>query len=266
MTIQLYNGDCLEVMRDIPDQSVDMILCDLPYGTTQNRWDSIIPLDDLWGQYKRVIRPGAAVVLFCQVPFSIKLGASNLEWLRYEWIWQKANPTGFLNANRAPMKEHENILVFCEKAPPYNPQRTPSAKKNGMSGSGSSNYGKYRNKRDNPNNYGNFDDGVESTNKGYSMPKDILFWASDPDKVHPTQKPVGLCEYLIRTYTDEGMTVLDNCMGSGTTGVASVRTGRSFVGIELDPEYFRIASDRISSTNENIQSRCRLEDFMEESA
>ena len=251
--VELHCGDCLEVMKDIPDKSVDMILCDLPYGTTQNRWDSIIPLDDLWAHYRRVIRPGAAVVLFCQVPFSIKLGASNLEWLRYEWIWQKANPTGFLNANRAPMKEHENILVFCEKAPPYNPQKTPAVKKKASQG---------QSRRENPNNYGNFDDGVESTNKGYAMPKDILFWASDPDKVHPTQKPVGLCEYLIRTYTDEGTTVLDNCMGSGTTGVASAMAGRPFIGIEKDEAYFQIAKERIERTELKTRTRKSLEDFL----
>lgn len=192
-------------------------------------------------------------MLFCQVPFSIKLGASNLEWLRYEWIWQKANPTGFLNANRAPMKEHENILVFCEKAPPYNPQKTPTVKKKSSQG---------QSRRENPNNYGNFDDGVESTNKGYSMPKDILFWASDPDKVHPTQKPVGLCEYLIRTYTDEGMTVLDNCMGSGTTGVAAVQAGRSFIGIEKDAEYFQIAKSRIGATEYREKRKTTLDRFI----
>lgn len=249
MSVELYNGDCLEVMEGLPDASVDMVLCDLPYGTTQNRWDSIIPLDDLWDHYKRVIRPGGAIVLFCQVPFSIKLGASNLEWLRYEWIWQKANPTGFLNANRAPMKEHENILVFCDKAPPYNPQRVPTNKKQVPYRAPSTNYGK-------------FDPNSEITNKGYSMPKDILFWASDPDKVHPTQKPVGLCEYLIRTYTDEGMTVLDNCMGSGTTGIAAVSTGRSFIGIEMDPEYFQIAKSRIGATEYREKRKTTLDRFM----
>ncbi|MBP3386633.1 MAG: site-specific DNA-methyltransferase [Candidatus Methanomethylophilaceae archaeon] len=249
MTVTTYCGDCLVEMDNIPDHSVNMILCDLPYGTTKNSWDAVIPFDSLWEQYKRILIEGGVVALFAQHPFNFTLGCSNLPWFRYQWIWRKNVVTGFLNANRAPLKSHEDILIFCEKGAPYNPQvsqRAP-AKSPGM-GSRSSNYGGYHTMPD------------ELT--GVRYPQDVLdFKVESKDKLHPTQKPVPLCEYLIRTYTDEGMTVLDNCMGSGTTGVAAVQTGRDFIGIERDPEYYRIAVERINAAKRKTSGRVTLEAF-----
>lgn len=239
MTVQTHLGDCLEVLPTIPDGSVDMILTDLPYGTTRNKWDSVVPLEPLWAQYHRIAKEDAAIVLFSQQPFTTILGASNISELRYEWIWQKSHISGFLNANRAPLKSHENILVFYRKSPTYNPQRMPSGKliHRTEGGTQSSNYGEFGRKAAS---------GIPS--KGY--PKDILSFDRWGDFDHPTQKPVDLCEYLIRTYTDPGETVLDSCMGSGTTGVAAVQCGRSFIGIELEPKYFEIAERRISEATE----------------
>lgn len=236
--IKLMNGDCLEMMSEIPDNSVDMILCDLPYGTTRNKWDSIIDLDLLWAHYKRVCK--GAIVLTAQTPFDKVLGCSNIEMLRHEWIWEKTHATGHLNAKRAPMKAHENILVFYKKPYKYNPQMTDGHER------------KVSKKRfDNGTNYGaqNFDEISYDSTRRY--PRDVIKMPSDKQKsnLHPTQKPVALMEYLIKTYTDEGDVVLDNCMGSGTTGVACVNTGRGFIGIELDSDYFKIAQQRINGTN-----------------
>ena len=226
-------GDCLELMTQIPEGSVDMILCDLPYGTTQNKWDSIIPLDCLWEQYKRLIKPNGAIVLFAQTPFDKVLGCSNLQYLKYEWIWRKESGTGHLNAKKSPMKDHENILVFSYGVPTYNPQmRTgfkPYVCKQGATKS--ENYGTQT--------------GAITISNGERYPLTIIEFQRDKGKLHPTQKPVALCEYLIRTYTNEGETVLDNTMGSGTTGVACINTGRSFIGIERDDKYFAIAQQRI---------------------
>ena len=227
----LKRGDCLEVMKSIPAGSVDLILCDLPYGTTRNKWDSIIPLDKLWEQYKRVCR--GAIVLTAQAPFDKVLGASNIGMLRYEWIWQKTKATGHLNAKLQPMKNHENVLVFYKSLPTYNPQGlvrkpVPTVRKGG----------------DNGTNYGKSDKDAIQEFENY--PRSILRIASEGRTVHPTQKPVALMEYLIKTYTDEGDTVLDNCMGSGTTGVACANTKRKFIGIELDSDYFRTARRRIA--------------------
>lgn len=232
---ELYRGDCLDVMVDIPDQSIDLILCDLPYGTTQNKWDCTIPLDSLWHEYKRISK--GAIVLTAQTPFDKVLGASNLGMLRYEWIWEKSHPTGYLNAKRAPMKAHENVLVFYDKQPTYNPIKTTGHPR------------KVATKRkDATPTYG-----VQSfTALGYDSteryPRSVLKFASDKQRssLHPTQKPVGLMEYLIRTYSNEGETVLDNCMGSGTTGVACANTGRNFIGIEREKEYYHIARKRIA--------------------
>lgn len=250
MSIQTYCGDCLQVMRDIPDKSVDMVLCDLPYGTTRNAWDVLIPLDDLWDAYHRIVKGGGTVALFSQAPFSFVLGGSNLKEFRYEWIWKKSIATGFLNANRTPLKCHEDVLIFCDQGAPYNPQvtYTPPRKISGCS-STSKNYDGYKTN-------------VETKTVNFRYPVDIIEFDNHMDaKLHPTQKPVGLCEYLIRTYTDEGMTVLDNCMGSGTTGVAAIQTGRNFIGIEKDPDYYKIAVDRIKDAEYKVQSRTTLEDF-----
>lgn len=230
MLNEIIQGDCLEVMRDIPDGSVDMILADLPYGTTRNRWDSIIPLDDLWTQYERIIKDNGAIVLTAQTPFDKVLGVSNLKMLRYELIWEKTQGTGHLNAKRMPMKSHENILVFYKRLPTYNPQMTKGEAYTQRSGRASSNY--------------NPQESVVTVNKGERYPLSVHKFKSDKG-YHPTQKPVALFEYLIRTYTNEGETVLDNVIGSGTTAVAAINTGRNFIGIEQEPEYVEIAKRRI---------------------
>jgi len=226
----ITQGDCLEVMRDIPDGSVDMILCDLPYGTTRNKWDSIIPLDELWTQYERIIKDNGAIVLTAQTPFDKVLGASNLRLLRYEWIWRKPSGTGHLNAKRMPMKNHENILIFYKRLPTYNPQMTEGEPYKAKSGRASSNY--------------NPQVTVVTKNKGERYPLSVQEF--NPERgLHPTQKPSEMFEYLIRTYTNEGDIVLDNCIGSGTTAVASINTGRNFIGIEQETEYVEIARRRV---------------------
>lgn len=227
-------GDCLELMKNIPDQSVDLVLCDLPYGTTQNKWDSVIPFEPLWSEYRRLCR--GAIVLTAQSPFDKVLGASNLEMLRYEWIWRKEAGTGFLNAKKAPLKDHENVLVFYDKPPTYNPQMRSGFKPYKCTKGGeTSNY--------------NASGIVTTESDGTRYPVTVLEFSRDKNKLHPTQKPVALMEYLIRTYTNEGDVVMDNCMGSGTTGVACMNTGRRFIGIEHDPDYFRIAQDRIVNSS-----------------
>lgn len=240
--IQLYYGDCLEVMKDIPDKSIDMILCDLPYGTTQNKWDTVIDLDLLWSQYERIIKDNGAIVLFAQVPFNIVLGYSNLKMLKYEWIWEKNRGTGHLNAKKMPMKAHENILVFYKKLPIYNPQM--------REGEAYVRKDCSKNKL-NKGNYGKTKESYTTINKGGRYPLDCLNFKVVERTVHPTQKPVALLEYLIKTYTNEGQTVLDNCMGSGSTGVACVNTGRKFIGIEIDKEYFDISKQRIEEAKNN---------------
>ena len=234
--IDLRCGDCLELMKDIPDKSIDMILCDLPYGTTKNKWDSIIPLDKLWEQYERIIKDNGAIVLFSQMPFTAELTHSNLKLFKYEWIWEKDNGTGFLNAKKMPLKIHENILVFYKKIPTYNPQmRTGFKPYTCKQGSGSSNW-----------NYNENFGGYVTENNGERYPIDIIKFKKDSG-LHPTQKPVALLEYLIKTYTNENETVLDNCMGSGSTGVACKELNRNFIGIELDEKYFNIAKERINN-------------------
>ena len=236
--IKLYCGDCLDVMKEIEDKSVDMVLCDLPFGTTRNAWDTVIPLDQLWEQYERVIKDNGAIVLFAQTPFDKVLGTSNLKLLRYEWIWDKKLATGHLNAKKMPLKRHENILVFYKKLPTYNPVFTKGEPYDkGHPKCKSSNYGKQT-----------MFHNVNSEGKRY--PASIVEFsnANRNNRVHPTQKPVELLEYLIKTYTHEGELVLDNCMGSGSTGVACVNTNRKYIGIELDENYFEIAKNRIAET------------------
>lgn len=233
---KIIHGDCLEEMKIIEDKSIDMILCDLPYGTTQNKWDSIIPLDELWEQYSRIIKDNGAIVLFAQTPFDKVLGCSNLKMLRYEWIWQKNRGTGHLNAKKMPMKAHENILVFYKKLPTYNPQMRigmPYVRKD-------------CNKSElNKGNYGKINNSTTTVNKGGRYPLDYLDFSIVERTLHPTQKPVNLLEYLINTYTNKGETVLDNCIGSGTTAVAAISTGRNFIGIEQEWEYCEVANKRI---------------------
>lgn len=231
--MNLMKGDCLEMMKLIPDGSVDMVLCDLPYGTTQNGWDSLIPFPELWAEYKRVGKENCAFVLTAQPPFDKVLGCSNLAMLKYEWIWEKTKATGHLNAKKQPMKAHENVLVFYGKQATYNPQKTEGKPYKG-SGGGSKN-----------DNYGDFEAVREGSQDGSRYPRSVIQFAHESKPVHPTQKPVALMEYLIRTYTNEGDVVLDNTMGSGTTGVAAANTGRKFIGIERDDKYFAIAQKRI---------------------
>ena len=231
---EIYKGDCLEAMKSIPDKSIDMILCDLPYGTTRNKWDTVIDLDLLWSQYERIIKDNGAIVLFAQVPFNIVLGYSNLKLLKYEWIWEKEQGTGHLNAKKMPLKSHENIMVFYKKPPTYNPQMVGTEVRT-VKRSGN---------KSKTTNYGDFIEIKESTYIG-RYPKDIIKFNKDKG-YHPTQKPVALLEYLIKTYTNEGEIVLDNCMGSGSTGVACRNTGRKFIGIELDDKYFEISKSRLN--------------------
>lgn len=246
MKIDLKKGDCLKLMNDIPDKSIDMILCDLPYGTTQNKWDSIIPLDKLWEQYCRVIKDNGAIVLFAQTPFDKVLGCSNLKMLKYEWIWEKTSATGHLNAKKMPMKAHENILIFYKKLPTYNPQKT----------TGHTPVHSYTKHQDDGSNYGKTLIGISGGGSTERYPRSVQVFKTDKQKeaLHPTQKPVDLLEYLIKTYTNEGETVLDNTMGSGSTGVAAVRTNRNFVGIELDDTYFEIANKRIKDVYDRVIS------------
>lgn len=273
----LFHGDCLEVMKNIPDKSIDMILCDLPYSTTQNHWDSLIPLNDyvlinnkkvekqdfyilqalnglekkeidklwnstksigLWTHYNRIIKDNGAIVLFAQTPFDKILGYSNLKMLRYEWIWEKTTATGHLNAKKMPMKAHENILVFYKKLPVYNPQKTTGHKP-------VNSYTKYQ---DDGSNYGKTAIGISGGGSTERYPRSVQVFKTDKQKcaLHPTQKPVDLCKFLISTYTNKNAVILDNTMGSGTTGVATLELGdRKFIGIESEKYFFDISKERI---------------------
>ena len=242
----VFKGDCLEVMKNIPDGSVDMILCDLPYGTTQNKWDSIIPFEPLWENYWRIAKPNAAIVLTASQPFTTKLISSQIEYFKYEWIWDKVNRiTGAALSNRMPMKCHENVCVFYRKQPTYNKQarmkpRLVGSHKSPLGGHG----GEIKRKNDeyqkgtvedvphNPISLISFEGIEPRTGKKHS-------------NIHPTQKPVALFEYLIKTYTNEGELVLDNCSGSGTTAIASLRTNRRSICIEKDENYFNVQVERI---------------------
>lgn len=228
-------------MPTLPAASVDLILADLPYGTTQNKWDSVIPLDRLWAEYWRVAKPSAVIVLTAQTPFDKVLGMSQLASLRYEWIWEKPNPTGHLNAKHAPMKAHENVLVFYRGRPTYNPQKTYGHKRKVSRVN--------RSEMLDPC-YGS-QSGMTLYDSTERYPRSVQIFASEKqhNSLHPTQKPVALAEYFVRTYTNEGDTVLDNCMGSGTTGVAALNCNRKFIGIERDPAYFEVAKKRTGVNN-----------------
>lgn len=235
---QLFQGDCLSILPTVSDNYVDMLLVDLPYGTTQNKWDSCLPLSLLWVQYLRIVKPRGALVFTAQSPFDKVLGASNLNILKYEWIWEKTKATGHLNAKKQPMKAHENILVFYREQCTYNPQKTAGVPYVGAGGAS---------KKDN---YGDFQAVREGSVDGSRYPRSVLKFPHESKPLHPTAKPVPLMEYLILTYTNKGDRVLDSCMGSGTTGVACVRTGRDFLGIEQDQKYFEIAKSRIDEAKE----------------
>ena len=283
--IKLYNGDCLEIMKEIPSKSIDMILCDLPYQVTKNKWDIIIPMNDyviiddevlekdkfylqqfmkgltkkeidktwkenkqegLWSHYNRIIKDNGAILLFGQDIFSAQLINSNLKMYKYKWFWKKDRPSGFLNAKKMPLKDVEEILVFYKKCPIYNPQFWEGIPLHGMGT-------KYKEGNLGNNNYGKFASHTnpsanrEGDTKKY--PRQVLEFKRPHPPIFPTQKPVDLCEYLIKTYTNEGDLVLDNCMGSGSTGVACKKLNRKFIGIELNSETFNLAKDRIEGVD-----------------
>ena len=235
--IDLRHGDCLELMKDIPDKSIDMILCDLPYGTTACKWDVIIPFDKLWEQYNRIIKPNSVIVLFGSEPFSSYLRMSNIKNYKYDWIWDKKKGGNIMNLKTQPYKVHENISIF--NIHKYNPIMESQKERTGKTYS--------KGEANGIKNYGD----IRIYDKKY--PKSIIEIsnANQIGKLHPTQKPVALLEYLIKTYTNENEIVLDNCMGSGTTGVACINTNRTFIGIEKDSTYFEIAKKRIEEANEH---------------
>lgn len=239
-------GDCLEVMADIPDNSVDLILCDLPYGTTACKWDSVIPFADLWAEYSRICK--GAIVLTAAQPFTSALVMSNIQEFRYSWVWNKSHASNPLNAKKRPMAKHEDILVFAKGGmPKYVPQMRktePFKTRRGAKVHGQEQISEHYGQR-------SVQEFVVSDEKYPTT--DLYFGTGARSKsVHPTQKPVALMEYMIRTYTNEGDTVLDNCMGSGTTGVACANTGRKFIGIERDPGYFEIAQKRIEQAHQSV--------------
>ena len=250
--IELMLGDCLERMKEIPDGSVDMILCDLPYGTTACKWDTIIPFEPLWEQYRRVAKRNAAIVLTASQPFTSVLVGSNIKNFKHEWIWEKAVGSNFATLKYQPMKEHESVLVFSVGVVNYYPiMQERKGTQRGVSPDYTNTASPSKNEK------GEATGGINRNRDGKKYgelrnPSSVQFFNNriKSDRgCHPTQKPVALMEYLIKTYTNEGETVLDNCMGSGTTGVACINTNRNFIGIELDPEYFKIAEKRI---NENL--------------
>jgi DNA modification methylase len=244
-TPEIWHNDCFDVLPILPARSIDLVVCDLPYGTTRCKWDTTLPLDKLWGQYTRLCK--GAVILFAQTPFDKVLGCSNLEDLRYEWVWEKPAATGQLNANRAPLKAHENILVFYRRQPTYNPIKTSGHVRKTV-----------RRKLDTSELYGaQRESSYDSTDR---YPRSVLCFSSDKQKLalHPTQKPLALIDYLVRTYSNPGDVVLDNCLGSGTTGVAALQSGRRFVGIEKDDKYAAIAFERIKAVAPNVKMRRSL--------
>ena len=244
--MKLIHGDCLEEMKNIPDKSVDLILCDLPYGITQNKWDSIIDLNLMWRQYKRIIKEDSVIVLTSSQPFTSILVNSNLPMFKYEWIWDKKLSSGHLNAKHQPMKRHESIVVFYTKKSKYFPEMRKGKLRTDSINSNSSNYGKQV--------------AIKRESDLY-YPTSILE-ISNADRTkrfHPTQKPVVLMEYLIKTYTNEGDVVLDNCMGSGTTGVACKNLNRDFIGIELDDKYFEVAKKRINDALDNDEKNKNIQ-------
>ena len=243
--IKLYQGDCLEKMKFIFDKSVDMILCDLPYGVTNNKSDIIIPFEPLWKEYERIIKDNGAILLFGQGIFYVDLVNSNRKLFRYDLVWDKVLTSGFLNSERMPLRVHEQIAVFYMNLPTYNPQFTVGKPLHGK-GCG------YKNKEFINNNYGEFKQ-IDDTRKGSTekYPKSILTFQKPHSSIalHRTEKSIKLLEYLIKTYSNENDTILDNCMGSGTTGVACKNTNRNFIGIEKDEKYFQIAKERIEKTH-----------------
>jgi site-specific DNA-methyltransferase (adenine-specific) len=249
MAVRLIQGDCLTEMARLEAGSVDMILCDLPYGTTACSWDSVIPFEPLWREYRRVAKPNAAIVLTASQPFTTALIASNMREFKYEWIWEKSRATGHALCNVRPMKAHESVLVFCTGREAYNPQKADGKPyKSPYSKAGN----RYADKQAPEFNTGS----VRNDNMdGKRTPRSVLFFKNanyEGKTTHPTQKPVALMEYLIRTYTNPGDTVLDNTCGSGTTLVAAINTGRNAIGIERDLDYFKIAQERVANATPDL--------------
>ena len=253
----IKQGDCLELIKDIQDNSIDMILCDLPYGTSASDWDKCLPLDKIWFEYERIIKPNRAIVLFAQQPFTSFLIMSNINLYKYNWTWEKDNGTNFMNSHYQPLKITEDICVFGTGATSYvkdnnnliyNPQFTEGTPYTIFSGKQKSNSSIVRGKREL---YGNF----KTENDGKRYPKNLIKFNRDKDKFHPTQKPVDLLEYLIKTYTNENDIVLDNCMGSGSTIIACINTGRQYIGFEKEEKYFKIAEDRINNKLKEEQEK-----------
>lgn len=240
----IYNGDCLEVMNELVknDIKVNAVIADIPYGTTNCRWDTVIDLKSMWESINAVTYETSPVVLFAQTPFDKILGASNIKQLRYEWIWEKTQATGHLNAKKMPMKAHENILVFYKKLPTYNPQKTQGHKR-------VNSYTKYINTQNKTDIYNPVNAEISGGGNTDRYPRSVIQFPSDKQKnhLHPTQKPLALMEYLVETYTNKNDIVLDFTMGSGTTGVACKNLNRNFIGIELDKKYFNIADERIKA-------------------
>jgi len=240
---EILLGDCLELMKDIPNGSIDMILCDLPYGTTQNKWDVIIPLDKLWSEYERVIKDNGMICLTSAEPFTSTLITSNKKLFKYDLIWDKKLSSGFLNAKRMPLRRHEQILCFYKKLPIYNPEMVTRGKvrKKGIT----TETGKHT------SNYGKFENSVVENNEYYPTSIIEVSNANRKDKLHPTQKPIALFEYLIKTYTNEGDLVLDNCAGSCTTAIAALNTNRNYICIEKEERYYNIGLKRVKEWHEN---------------
>ena len=273
----IYNADCMEGLKDIPDKAIDMILCDLPYGTTNNQWDSIIPIEPLWEQYNRIIKDNGAIVLTAQMPFSVDLINGNRKNFRYEWIWQKTLPVGFLNSRKMPLRSHEQVLVFYKELPTYNAQGVVNVRKFTFASANSSNYGKNTDyyealaeqargsdprKIKLPDRFSSYEGMVAEYSKT-NWPRDIITFRNIQDR-HPTAKPVDLFEYLIRTYTNEAEIVLDNCMGGGTTAIACINSNRHYIGWELNKEYYDYAIQRIKAhkvASEDKKKQKKLEDW-----
>lgn len=233
----IYNEDCLVGMKRIPCQVIDAVICDLPYCTTRNKWDVLIPLEELWSEYKRILKEDGVVILFDQGMFTAKLMMSNPSWWRYNLVWQKTQPTGYLNAHKMPLRSHEDICVFYKKTPVYHPQMTKGVRKV------SSAYSKRNCVK--TSNYGSH--GLSNYDSDSRYPTSVLCFVKDVQHsaIHPTQKPVALVEWLVRTYTDPGAVVLDNCMGSGTTALACMRTSRRYIGFEKEKKYFDLSIKRL---------------------
>ena len=248
----IYNEDCLIGMQRITDKSIDCIICDLPYGTTQCKWDVVIPFDKLWQQYKRIIKDNGAIVLFGCEPFASYLRLSNIDWYKYDWVWNKKRPTGQLNAKKQPLRQHEMICVFYDKQCKY----TPITHENRLKRNFIGNVNKSHKASDNYGRQYDYQSNISDDSKSYprSIIEQTTVIGNSKEKVaHPTQKPIALIEYLIKTYSNEGDVILDNCMGSGTTAVACLNTNRKYVGYETNKEYYDISQRRIKNTNTELK-------------